>query len=702
VVVGAVLAAAACRGGGPPPQVSHDLIFVTIDTLRADRLGVYGSPNVATPALDGIARAGALAPEATVHVALTRPSHVSLLTGLLPYQHGIRDNVSPALGSEIPTLATLLRPLGFRTGAFVSSIVLSKQSGLDRGFETYGDRFEAGGEGDDARFLNTLQKRGDLTLDEAVQWLERVPKQERVFLWLHLYDPHDPYEPPEPYATRYEGRPYDGEVAWTDELIRRLDAALERLGRREQALLVITADHGEGLGEHQETGHGFFVYQSTLRVPLIVRGPGISPGTRLPVTARGVDLPPTVLELLGVKPAVDVKFAGRSLAGALRGQESLLEEPTYAESLVPLLHFGWSDLRSLREGRFKYVEAPRPELYDLSEDPGETRDLAASQASRRDLMRAALGRHLEAERAQTRVAATGANTVPPELLEQLGALGYLGAGAPGPGSSPGADPKDRIEEFKSANRLIRQGLVKLREKSYAESVAAFRELLSRRIESFEVHYYLGRALAGLKRYAEALPHFEGAVRYLPSYGAAYDSLAQCHAARGDLQTALRVLERGRQSAPTYGPLPHREGEYRVRLGDRPGAIRAFEAALPLSPRNALLRMRLGELLRDAGELGRAAAVMREAVALEGTVASYWNSLGLVLGAHDELAEAEKAFREAVAREDTSALYVYNLGLALQRQGRGEEAIVHFRRAAELDPRFAPARDRLRELGPGKP
>jgi arylsulfatase A-like enzyme/Flp pilus assembly protein TadD len=690
----AALAGAACRG--PAQPVPQDLVLVTLDTLRADRLGVYGSQDVETPALDRIAREGAMAPEAMVHVALTRPSHVSILTGLLPYEHGIRDNVSPGLSPEIPTLASLLQGEGFRTGAFVSSIVLSKQSGLDRDFDTYSDRFES--DGSDAQFLNTLQKRGDLTLSEALEWLESVPKHERAFLWLHLYDPHDPYEPPEPYATRYAGRPYDGEVAWTDELIGRLDAALERLGRREGALVAITSDHGEGLGEHQESAHGFFVYQSTLRVPLIVRGPGVAPGTRLGVTARGVDLLPTLLEMLGLEPPARQPLAGRSLAGALAGRERPREEATYAESLVPLLHFGWSDLRTLREGRFKYVEAPRPELYDLSQDPGETRDLAASQASRRESMRVALARHLEAERArQEHVPAAGAASVPPELLEKLGALGYLGAGAPGQGASPGADPKDKIEEFKSANRLIRQGLVKLREKDYAESAVSFRELLARRIESFEVHYYLGRALVGLTKYAEALPHFEGAIRYLPSYGAAYDALAQCHASRGDLQEALRVLARGQKAAPSYAPLLQRQAEYKMRLGDRPGARRAFEAALPLAPKNALLRMRLGELLRDTGELGRAAALMREAVSLDASPASYWNSLGMVLGAAGELEEAEKAFREAVSRDASSALYAYNLGLALQRQQRGGEAVGYFRKAADLDPRFAPARERLREL-----
>ncbi len=695
VAAALVLAAAGCRGSGPAsPKAARHLVLVTIDTLRADRLGVYGSRQVATPVLDRIAREGAWAPEAMAHVPLTRPSHSSLFSGLLPTLHGIRDNVSPALADDIPLLAPTLKAAGFRTAGVVSSIVLSRQSGLARGFDLFSDKFEA--DADDARFLNTLQKRGDVVLPEAIEWLEKAPRGERLFLFLHFYDPHDPYEPPEPYATRYAGRPYDGEVAWSDELIGRLDAALQRLSLREDTLLIVTSDHGESLGEHSESAHGFFVYQATLRVPLILRGPGIAPGTRLTSVARTVDLLPTALDLLGVPLPAGASISGRSLAPPLRGGAAPREEPAYAESLMPLLHFGWSDLRTLREGRFKYIQAPRPELYDLDSDPGELRNLAQGQASRAEAMRAALGKHLDAERARGTRPDSGAASVPPELIEKLGALGYLGAGAPGQGSSPGADPKDMIEDFKAANRLIREGLIKLREKDFAGSARNFRELLKRRIESFEVHYYLGRALLGLKRHAEAAPHFEGAIRYQPAYAMAYEALAECHAVRGDLKAALRAIERGRTAVPKDPALPQREAQLRVQLGDRPGALRAYDAALLLDKKGALLRMRAGELQRDAGDLARAITLMREAVALEPTSASYWNSLGMVLGAKGDMTEAEKAFREATAREATNARYVYNLGLAVHRQGRREEARPFFRKSLELDPRFAPAREQLSE------
>jgi arylsulfatase A-like enzyme/Tfp pilus assembly protein PilF len=675
------------------PRARH-VVLVTLDTLRADRLGCYGSRDVATPNLDRIAKEGALAPEAMAHVPLTRPSHTSLLTGLLPSEHGIRDNVSGGLSPRIGTLAERFKQAGFETAAFVSSIVLSRQSGLNRGFDTYSDEFQ--GDADDARFLNTLQKRGDVTLGNALPWLEGHHAG-RTFLWIHLYDPHDPYEPPEPFATRYAGRPYDGEVAWTDELMGRLDAALGRLGMRDDTLLVVIADHGEGLGDHNESGHGFFVYQSTMRVPLILRGPGVAPGGRLGVTAHTVDLFPTILEMAALSPGT-VPLAGRSLAAPLRGEPTPAEQAGYGESLLPLLHFGWSDLRTLREGRWKYIQAPRPELYDLRDDPGEAKNLAGAESQRALAMKGALGRVLDAERKAAIDTPPVEANVPADLLEKLGALGYVGGGAPGQTSEPGADPKDKIEEFKTANRLIREGLIALREKRYTTSVANFRELLGQKIESFEVHYYLGRALLALDRYAEAEPHFEGAIRYQPTYAVTYAGLAECQVARRDIPAALKTLARGRAAVPRDSGLPQREAELRLARGDRAGALAAYEAALAVDSKSALLRMQAGEAYRDAGNLPRAIALMREAVEKKKDEASYWNSLGMVLGASGAMGEAETMFREASSRDPKNARYAFNLGLALSRQGKPAEARPYFQKSLELDPKFTPAREELQRAG----
>ncbi len=693
----AALAATSCgwlSPDVPPPLTAQHIVLVTIDTLRADRLGCYGNRQVATPHIDRLAAEGAMAPDAIVHAPLTRPSHVSLFTGRLPSEHGIRDNVSPSLGAEFPLLTEVLKSAGFRTAAFVSSIVLEAQSGLDRGFDSYSDEFEEE-DGDDARFLNTLQKSGDVVTEEAIAWLESNRGADRLFAWIHLYDPHDPYEPPEPYASEYADRLYDGEVAWSDELFGRLDTALEELGLRDDTLVVLTSDHGEGLGDHGETLHGFFIYQSTLAVPLLFRGPGVVPGARLSVTARTVDLFPTILDLVGVSTPAGLQLSGRSLAGALWGREELTEETSYAETLIPLLHFGWSDLRSLRQGRWKYIEAPRPELYDLERDPMETRNVVSSEPSRARALRAELALVLEEERAASG-SAPGPGEVPLELLEKLGALGYVG-GSVSASESTGADPKDKIEEFRAASRLLREGLTRFREKDLAGSIEQFQALL-RLIDSFEARYYLGRSLLASKRYQQAAVHFERAIEYQPSYPAAYEALAECRASSGDLRGAVTALQEGQEANPGDAGLLKREARVWRMLDDPQEVRRAYEAALPLAPDDALLRVQLGELLRDLGELEASVRFLREAVALEPERASFWNSLGTVLGGWDELAEAEMAFRQATKLDESNAQYSYNLGLALQRQERTEEARLFFQTTLQLDPKFEAARLRLAQIG----
>lgn len=698
LVAAALVACRAARESVQPPAHARHLVLVTIDTLRADHLGAYGYREAATPHLDGLAREGAIALQASSHVPLTRPSHVSLFTGHLPTETGIRDNISPAVLPSVPLLAEVLKKAGFATGAFVSSIVVDSSSGLDRGFDVYADEFEGGG--GDAQFLSTVQKKGDVTLGQATTWLEKtvvgLPASGRLFLWLHLYDPHDPYEAPEPYASRHREHPYDGEIAWSDELVGRLDSTLARLGLKETTALLVTSDHGEGLGDHGETLHGFFVYQSTLSVPFFVRGPGVVPGTRLSGPVRLVDVFPTVLDLMGVPLPPDAHPAGRSLAAELRGGPAATAPAVYAESLVPLLHFGWSDLRVLRDGRFKYIQAPRPELYDLASDPGERTNLASAQPARVQAMGGALAGILDAERtALARMPGTPA--VPTELLEKLGALGYVGGAVPAQTATPGADPKDRIQDFRFANDLIRQGLLRLHDRDYAASVECFRQVLARQISSFEIHFYMARGLFGLQRYTGAARHFAEAARRAPAHGPAWEGLAESLGAAGDSKGALEALRRGEAALPQSASLRAAEGRLLRSLGRRPEARRAFEAALPLAPRNGLLRVELGELLRDMGEVDEAIKRLREAADLEPGEASYWNSLGMTLGGNGRMAEAEQAFREACRLDAKSHRYFYNLGLILLREGRADEARPFFEQALRLEPTFTPARERLRDI-----
>ena len=670
-------------------------MLVTIDTLRADRLGSYGNHGLPTPNLDRLAAEGTMAPDAMVHVPLTRPSHFSLFSGLLPSEHGIRDNVSNVRAPETPLLAEVLQTAGFRTAAFVSSIVLASHTGLNRGFDTYSDEFET--EAGRTFFASELQRRGDETVEEAVSWLEsNAPGPEaRLFAWIHLYDPHEPYDPPEPYASRYAERPYEGEIAWTDELVGRIDAALTRLELRDQTLLTVTADHGEGMGEHREATHGFFIYQSTLAVPLLFRGPGVMPGGRLPVTVRTIDLLPTFLELVGVPAPAGATFPGQSLAAALQGQEPPPAPVTYAETLEPRLHYGWSDLRSVREGKWKYIQAPRPELYDLENDPGERRNLVEVEPSRVEALQASLGRILAAESTARGPGSSGAS-LPLDLREKLGALGYMGgAGA----ADPGADPKDKIDDFKLATDLMQRGLVRLDEEDFAGSVELFQDLLGLGVRSFELHFYLARSLLALKRHREAAVEFEQAVGFEPGYPSGWEGLADCRVVLGDLRGAVEAIRSGQESSPRDARLRKREARLWRRLGEPEKARRAYESALPLAPDDALLRVHYGELLRDTGEVEEAIRRLREAVELDPEPASYWNSLGMVLGSHGRLAEAGTAFSQARERDDSNAQYAYNSGLVLLRLGRPQEARGLFEKTLELEPGFEAARLRLAEIGP---
>ena len=676
-----------------PPLARH-VVLVTIDTLRADRVGVYGGMDL-TPRLDRIAREGAYASNAMAHVPLTRPSHATILSGRLPWELGVRDNLSPAELPSSPLLAEILKGAGFRTAAFVSSIVLERRGGFGRGFDRYDDEFPKTRSAD---LLNTLQKPGADTMGAALAWLEGQRGGDRIGLWIHLYEPHDPYEPPEPYASRYRDRPYDGEVAYADALVGQLDDALDRFGLKSQTLLVVASDHGEGLGEHEETLHGFFVYETTLAVPLILRGPGIVAGGTIAANVGLVDVLPTALDLLGVPLPRGFQPSGNSLAAALRGgQGPTNASPQYAESLVPLLHFGWSDLRVLRRGSWKYVLAPRPELYDLASDPHERRNVVDNQPAQAAALRATLTKLLEEERRNAmKSTGTAARTLPADTLERLGALGYVTGDASTPASS-GADPKDKILEFRHANDVMRDGILALNRREYAAAAHAFEDLIASGIESFEGHLYLARSLVGIKRFDRAAAHFEQAARRAPLLEEAWTGWAEARLVTDGPESALAIVREGRRQNPHSPQLAVLDADLCLRL-HRPGdAVAAFEAALPLLPRNASIRQRLGEVHRDLGHVDAALASLRDAVAVDPTSAPAWNALGMTLGGNGHLDEAEEAFRAAIARDGTDHRYVFNLGLALVRQGRGREARPYFEKTLQLAPGFGAAREELQKL-----
>ncbi|MFN8094844.1 MAG: sulfatase [Vicinamibacteria bacterium] len=367
VILAAVLAAAPA---GAPRSAPPNVLLVTIDTLRADHVGAYGASFAATATIDRLAREGVRLADAVVHVPQTRPSHASLMTGRLPYEHGLRDNYSPPLPASLPTLASVLATAGWDTAGFVGAYPVSRPSGLDRGFALYDDPFAGG---DASTSEARTERRAKEVVDRALAWLDR-PRARPFFAWVHLFDPHAPYEAPAPFRARFAKRPYDGEVAYADAEVGRLVAWLDARGLRGRTLVVVTSDHGEGLGDHGEAEHMLFVYDSTLRVPLVASWPGRFPaGSVVTGQFRAIDLMATLLDLAGVAAP---PTSGASRADALRTANGRIRDnESYAESLYAQMHFGYAPLRALRGEGWKLVDAPKAELYRVAEDPGETRNL---------------------------------------------------------------------------------------------------------------------------------------------------------------------------------------------------------------------------------------------------------------------------------------------------------------------------------------
>ena len=448
--VGATLDAAETQSATRP-----NVILITIDTLRADHLGCYGDKEAETPSIDGLAGDGVQFDHASVHVPLTLPSHSSIMTGVYPPLHGVRDNIGYTLAEDQITLAELLKEAGYETGGFVGGFVLDSKTGINQGFDHYSDDFGI----DDSnrpKFVNLgyVERRGDKVVGDALTWMQGR-KNLPFFAWIHLFDPHDPYRPPEPFKTKFQGpAAYRGEIAYTDAMIGKVFEWLKGEQLYDDSLVVLTSDHGESLGEHGEPTHGLFVYESVLRVPLIVKWPGQRyAGTKIADPTQSIDILPTVLQSLRLnKPPAAQGIGLLSIVTSKAAPRRI----HYAESLYPRTQLGWSALRSVREGKFKYIQAPRAELYDLSADPKELQNLVhqnKSMANRLQTSLKDLRNRLENQKP------TQPKQVDPQTMAKLRALGYVSSGAgakvAGLADEDLADPKDKVDVYKTVLMELR-------------------------------------------------------------------------------------------------------------------------------------------------------------------------------------------------------------------------------------------------------
>ena len=644
----------ASRGTASPKTVARDVLLVTIDTLRADVLGHAGGPRGISPHLDRLAAAGRTYPRAYAHAVLTLPSHASILTGLYPHQHGVRDNSGYRLGG-VDTLAGRLAAEGFATAAFVAAFPLDARFGLDRGFEVYDDRYPDRGEAD---VFGLAERPGGEVVAAATAWW-RENGERRRFLWVHLFEPHHPYQPAPRHAGRFP-HPYLGEVATTDDLLAPLlDLVQVAPGGSARpdpsALVVVTSDHGEALGDHGEMTHGLFAYDSTLRVPLIVHGPGFGGTGVEPAVdrrlARHVDLVPTVLDAVGAAPAPELP--GRSLLAPAAGGET-----SYFEALHAALNLGWAPLRGVIDGDagLKYVELPLPELYDLGNDPGERRNLLATR--RRDAGRLDAALPAEAPWPPAKGAVAGGTA------DALAGLGYLaGAAAPRRTYTAEDDPKRLVE-------------------------------LDRRMHRMHRHFAAGE-LAAAERDARAVLAQRGDME------AAWSFLAQVLLQRGRTADALAVMEEAQRRGAASPALLRQRGLALVWLGR---AGEAVELLTPLvsggsdggaSAGDPAALNALGVALVEAGRAGEAVAVLERVFHRDPGDARAHETLSMAHLALGRWSEAEAAARSALAADPGRVHAWNNLGVALYRRGDGAGALDAWRHAVEIEPS---AYDTLYNLG----
>ncbi|HOW84575.1 MAG TPA: sulfatase-like hydrolase/transferase [Candidatus Aminicenantes bacterium] len=653
-----------------------NLLLVTVDTLRPDRLGCYGSSHLQTPAIDRLAASGVLFARAFAHAPLTLPSHASILLGTTPLSHGVHDNGNFRVPDGLPGLAGHLKDRGYATGAFIGAFPLDARFGLDRGFDVY-DQSYGSGTGLDFQFV---ERRAEAVVAAALAWLEG--RAGPWFAWIHVFDPHQPYAPPAPFADRHKDDPYSGEVAYVDASLAGLFAFLDDSRQAASTVVVLTGDHGQSLGEHGETTHGYFAYNATLWVPLIIAGPGVRPG-RVEANVCHIDIFPTVCDLLGLpRPSF---LQGLSLRPAMQGREAaaLAARPIYFESLYAYYRRGWAPLRGFIEGRRKFIDLPLPEVYDIGEDFAEARNLAGPDAA--------------AERARlARLVAAGAGTeaaAKPQLgaaaREKLQSLGYVGGYRPPAKVDFG--PEDDLKTLLPFNRKFEQAQDLYFRGQVEPSISLLRELVRDRPDFDNPYLFLVTVYEKAGRLAEAEAILKkGAAANPRNYKLAIErGIVLAEMGRND--EAVAVLDRAAAIIDWDPELWNYLGVAYWNKGDLDRAMEAYERALALDPRYAAVLSNLGTAqaalsmrTKDAALLRRAMDSFKRALEADPRDASAYNGLGAAYRLLGDVEAAISCFEQALALEPGHMQALYNLGTACLDKGDKAGALA---RLAEYKERY---------------
>jgi arylsulfatase A-like enzyme/Flp pilus assembly protein TadD len=657
-----------------PAAPETNVLLITIDTLRADRLSCYDPRHAATPRIDELADRGVRFTRAFAHTPTTLPSHTSILLGTVPPHHGIHDNSSFIVREESVTMAEHLKSRGYATAAFVGAFPLDSRFGLDQGFDVYDDNCGSQSE----QLFSYVERRSEVVIDKALAWLETVPAGRPWFLWVHCYDPHQRYDPPEPFKTRFADHPYEGEVAYVDAQLGRLWDTLDRGRLFEKTLIVLTADHGESLGEHGESTHGYFAYNSTLWIPLIVAYPGINPGTCEQEVCH-VDIFPTVCEVIGIGPP-RVQH-GMSLKSAAEGEKLPVRE-IYCESLYAYYNRGWAPVRGFIRDREKFLDSPIPELYDLNRDFQEDRNLAADSGSSLKRHRRRLQDYLDSHGGANEAART--RTIDRKTLEKLKSLGYIGG-----------IPSETKEKFTAADDLktllpfqdkFQKAIAAYNNGAAAESETALREIITERPDFDQAFSYLATVLKEQGRWPEAVTVMEEGLRNNPRSYSLITTFGLVLIEAGRFDQAIAVLKQGLDQIDYDPDLWNYLGMAYWRLGDFDRALENFQRALSLDQNSPVVHNNLGSLFlsraverKSSEDLRQAIRYFQAAIGFDPEYASAYNGLGSAWGRAGDLDAAIANWEQAVSLKPDFAFPLYNLGLSHLARGNKAKALEYFTR-----------------------
>lgn len=667
-----------------------NVILISLDTTRADRLGCYGYADAKTPAIDELARRGVLFTQAASPAPLTLPAHSSMMTGFYPTYHGVRLNGTTALSQKQITLAEALSAAGYQTGAFVAAFVLDGRWGLNQGFNEYDDRF-------DLKKLKHLdlagtQRPANEVVDAALQWLDARKDPQKngpFFTWIHLYDPHTPYEPPAPlygeFAPRGPAGLYDGEIAFVDRQVDRVLSWLRQNGLDQRTIVVIAGDHGEALGSHGEGTHGFFIYDWALRVPFIIATPFDDlRGVRVDSQVSLVDIFPTMLALTGIESKGSVH--GRSLLPLMFKEGAASDTYAYGESMSPELQFGWSALHALRSPQYKFIDAPRPELYDLAADPGETTNIVSQKPDVAAAMARELDRLIE-ETSRNAPASEEAN-LDQETLERLASLGYVATSASGKGRSaqsgqllPLADPKDKLDVFIAVQRA---GELMSRDE-HAEAAQALEAALVKEPAMPQALLMLGSCYSAMGRTMEAKAQFDRVLKNDPESIPGLIGMANILLESGQTDDVITLCKRTLSVDPRNSQAYALLGEVYIDRRQPEQALPHLEKAVEIQPKITQNRVNLAAALIEVKQLGRAQQMLDDVLREQPRFPGAWFNQGVLQDEQRRPDEARKAYLREVENYPNSFKARFNLGKVLGALGDWPASIEQMREVIRIAP-----------------